>query len=241
MLYPFLFYIGLTANDEPDADLFEEATADGFIVSTKGPKNTEKRQDNNNDITTHDSLNPTANPSLFQKDNVPKETIAKIPGDSTELSTENINKLTKIEKATVLNTVVSSQTATLSPEENAEGSGIFPESSIEKFSRNGLSTSIDGSDGSGMFSETLDEKQDKDIEFTDTVGNSVDLKIDTQQSSEDNDKSGMGPPAPPTIPTIGVNEALTVKTIINVALEKPMEESSPEPAEKGILPSNHYD
>ncbi|KAK3510168.1 hypothetical protein QTP70_026759 [Hemibagrus guttatus] len=229
---------GLTANVELDTDFIEEAMADGFLVSTKEPYKTEKTQDKNNGIT-HDSLNPEANISYFLKTSVPSETIAKNPEAITELTSENTNELPKNESATVLITVGSIQTTTISPDENAEGSGMFPKLVLEKSSLNGLSMNIDGSGDSGMFSEILDETQDKDLQFITTVRNSPDLKMSTL-SSEENGESGMGPEASTsdwmtTVPAVIVDEDVIPIHINNV--QKNMEESGPKPGEK--VPSQY--
>lgn len=233
----YSFYTGLTANVDPDTDFIEEAMADGFIVATKEPYKAEKTQDKNNGIM-HDSLNPEANLSHFLKNSVPTETIAKNPEAITELTSENTKELPTNESATVLITAGSIQTTTLSLDENAEGSGIFPEWVLEKSSRNGLSMNIDGSGDSGMFLESLDETQDKDLQFTTTVRNSPNLKISTI-SSEENGESGMGPEASTsdwmtTMPAVILDE-----DVIN-NVDKPVEESVSKAKGKGILSSNQY-
>ncbi|MCI4393147.1 hypothetical protein PGIGA_G00154000 [Pangasianodon gigas] len=225
---------GLTTNLEPDADLLEEVIADGFIVSTKGPTKTEKPQDNFNAIIIHDSTNPEANLSLFQKDSLPTVTTVKTPEASTEPTTENSNELPKNESATVLITVGPSQTTTLSPVENDEGSGIFSEPDIEMHTSMTHTTietaaEVDISiDGSGM---VLNEKPEEDLPFTTTVHTLV------FRSSEENAVSGMGRKPPTsdwltTMSTIIEEEAeIAVRTHIEVAVEKPTDESGPDPVE----------
>ncbi|XP_026992787.2 uncharacterized protein cd44a isoform X2 [Tachysurus fulvidraco] len=226
---------GLNANVEPDAEFLEEAMADGFLVSNDGKYKTEKTQDKNNAIITHDSSNSKEKSSLFQKDSVPTETIAlKSPEASTELTSENTKELPKNENAADLITFVSNQTTTLFPEEKSEGSGNVPNWVLEESFLSRLSIPVYGSGDSSMLLEIPDEKQDKDLQFTTTVFNSVDLKIPTLLSEEDGE-SGMGPEAPTsdwltTIPSVIVNEEVIPKHINNV--EKPMEESSPEPTVK---------
>ncbi|KAF4091061.1 hypothetical protein AMELA_G00032740 [Ameiurus melas] len=224
---------GLTANLEHD-DFLEEAMAEGFIVATKGPTKTENPQDNYNAIITHDSLNPEANLSLFQKDSLPTGTIAKPPKASTEFTTKNTEELPKNESAAVLNTVGSSQTTTLSPEENAEGSGMFPERVIEMHTSIETVAEVDiSSDGSGMFSETPNEKQEEDRLFTTTVHTSGELDNSTLVfgSEENNGKSSMGPDVPTsnwrtTTSTIIVESEIIAHKNNEAAVEKPLNESS---------------
>ncbi|XP_053473219.1 uncharacterized protein cd44a [Ictalurus furcatus] len=221
---------GLTENLEQD-DFLEEAMAEGFIVGTKGPTKTEKPQDNYNVIITHDSLNPEANLSLFQKDSLPTVTIAKPPKGFTN---ENAKERPKNESAAVLNTVGSSQTTTLSPEENAEGSGMFPERVIEMHTAIETVAEVDiSSDGSGMFSETLNEKQEEDLQFTTTVRTSGELDNSTLvfDSAEKNGESRMGPEVPTsdwltTTSTIIVEAEIIAHKNNEVAVEKPLDEST---------------
>ncbi|XP_026992788.2 uncharacterized protein cd44a isoform X3 [Tachysurus fulvidraco] len=193
---------GLNANVEPDAEFLEEAMADGFLVSNDGKYKTEKTQDKNNAIITHDSSNSKEKSSLFQKDSVPTETIAlKSPEASTELTSENTKELPKNENAADLITFVSNQTTTLFPEEKSEGSGNVPNWVLEESFLSRLSIPVYG--------------------------------------SEEDGESGMGPEAPTsdwltTIPSVIVNEEVIPKHINNV--EKPMEESSPEPTVKVSSP-----
>ncbi|XP_060715764.1 uncharacterized protein cd44a [Tachysurus vachellii] len=229
---------GLNANVEPDAEFLEEAMADGFLVGNNGKYKTEKTQDKNNAINTHESSNSEAKASLFQKDSVPTETIVKSPEASTELTSEITKELPKNENAAVLITFVSNQTTTLSPEENSEGSGNVPNWPLEKSFLSRLSMPVYGSGDSSMFLEIPDEKQDKDLQFTTTIFNSADLKISTLLSEEDGE-SGMGPEAPTsdwltTIPSVIVNEEVIPKHINNV--EKPMQESTPAPTVKVSSP-----
>ncbi|XP_060767079.1 uncharacterized protein cd44a isoform X3 [Neoarius graeffei] len=157
---------GVTTNLEPDADFLEEAMADGFIVSTKEPTKTEIPRDNHHAVINHDSLNPEANRSPFQKDSLPTITTVKTPEASTKLSTGNTNELPKNENATVLMKVGSHQTTTLPLEETLEGSGIFPEQIIKKDTSVTHTTleNVDKKDfsskGSDMISTTLNEEQE---------------------------------------------------------------------------------
>lgn len=223
--------------------------AEGFIVGTKGPTKTEKPQDNYNVITTHDSLNPEANLSLFQKDSLPTVTIAKPPKASTEFTNEIAKELPKNESAAVLNTVGSSQTTTLSPEENAEGSGMFPEQVIEMHTAIETVAEVDiSSEGSGMFSETLNEKQEEDLQFTTTVRTSGELDNSTLvfDSAEKNGESRMGPEVPTsdwltTTSTIIVEAEIIAHKNKEVAVEKPLDESNQDLTGKGIPSFNHYD
>lgn len=231
---------------EPDADFLEEATADGFIVgTTKGPTKTEK-QDNFNAIVAHDSLNPAVNLSLIEKDSLPTVTVAKSPKASTEHTTENTNELPKNEGAAVLITVDLSKTATFSPEENPEGSGIFPEW-IVKTHTSKIHTTIEtlaevdiSSDGSGMLLDTLNKKPNDDLSFTSTVRNSENLDTSTHiyHSSDEIRKSRIGLKAPTpvlltTTSTSTVEEEVKFVQGNNVHAGKPMDDTN----ERGILSS----
>lgn len=242
----------MTTNLEPDADFLEEAMADGFIVSTKGPTKTEIPQNNYNAVITHDSLNPEANLSLFQKDSQPTATTVKTPEASTKLSTGNTNELPKNESAAVLITVGSSQTTTLSLEENPEGSGILPEQAI-KMHMSVIHTTletvaeVDSSEGSGMIPKILNEKQNEDLLFTTTVRNFGDLDNSTLvSSSEENGGSGMGPEKPTSVWLTTTSTITEEKVEIsgrknNVAMDKPTNKSSPDQDGKGIPSFNHHD
>lgn len=212
--------------------------ADGFIVgTTKGPTKIEKPQDNYNAIVTHDSLNPEANLSLFQKDSLPTVTIAKTPEDSTELSTGKTNELPRNERAAVLIPVGSSQTT-----ENTEGSGIFPEWVITmhpSIRHNTIETAAEvdiSSDGSGMLLETINEKQDKDLLFTTTVHNPGDVDISklVHHSSGKNGESRMGPEAPTSDLLTTTLTNILEEDVIAVAENRDLKE-------KGIASFNHYD
>lgn len=229
--------------------------ADGFIVSnTKGPTRAEKPQNNNSAIVTHESLNPKANLSLFQKDSLPKITVARTPEASTELFIRNDNELPKTKSAAVLIPVSPSQTIISFSEENAEGSGNLPEWVIKIRSqrthnpREAVGEADISSDGSGMFSEAHNEKQEKDLPFTPTVHNSGDHNISTHvhHSSGENGKFGVGPEDPTsdllatTVTNIAKEKVISIQENNLAAEAKPMDKKSPDPTEKGSSSFNHY-
>ncbi|KAI5088639.1 CD44 antigen [Silurus meridionalis] len=211
ILYTDWYYMGLPANPEPDAEFIEEATADGFIVATKEPTKTEKAQDNNVAIITHDSQNPEANHSQFQKDNLPKTTIAKTPEASPELTSENTNQLVA---------VTSIQTTTLFPKAQLEGSA---ELAVE--------------DGSG---ETLNETRDKDLPLTTTpTTHSGDRTISTRVLvlSEKDKEAEIGSEDPTsnqltTTASVIVEEVILERKIDEVAAEETVNEGSLDPAKE---------
>ncbi|TSK20014.1 hypothetical protein Baya_1562 [Bagarius yarrelli] len=205
--------LGLTQDVGPD--FFDEVAADGFIVATNGPTISEKIQSNNNAVITNDSINPEEIISVFHS--VPTESIATVPVTLNKIT----NKVIKTENGAVyLITVGSSQSSLLFPEENAEGSANLP-------------------GGSGMFLETLDERQDKELQFTTTVRNSGDVKTSTL-SSEENGGSGMGPEAPisdwlTTTPTISLVKSVNAENMNIKTLNKPVDRSGPDSTEKVLF------
>lgn len=173
---------------------------------------------------------------------MPIVTALKSPEASTELTTENTHELPKNERAAISITVGSSHTNMLSAEENVEGSGIVPEWVI-KTHTSMIHTTVEtvaevDSDGSGMISETFNEKQDEDLPFiTTTVSNSGDLDTSTPvyRSPGGNIKSRMGSGN-------SVEEDVIVKQENNeVKEENPMDKISQDPTEEGIPSSTHYD
>ncbi|KAI5626288.1 CD44 antigen [Silurus asotus] len=207
ILYTDRYYMGLPANPGPDAEFIEEAMADGFIVATEEPTKTEKAQDNNVAIITHDSQNPEANRSQFQKDNLPKTTIAKTPeAQALKLTSENTNQLVA---------VTSIQTTALLPKGQYEGS-----------------TEQDGSGDTLTEDNDLPLTTTPTTHFGDrTISTSVFVSSEKDKEAE----IGSEDPTPNQLTTTAsviVEDVILERKIDNVAAEETVNEGSLDPAEE---------